>query len=149
MLVATDFSPSSDRAVEEGFDLASRFGAQVHLVHVVAGPLHEMWAGYVPADDFVGVVKTHKAEARRKLEAIAAKHTAQECPATIVTPYGLPVDELVDYARVHDIDLIICGTHSRRGLDRLVMGSIAEKLVQLAPCPVLTVSGRAVEPAAA
>jgi K+-sensing histidine kinase KdpD len=55
--------------------------------------------------------------------------------------WGDPVDVILDYARAHDIGLIICGTHGRRGLDRLAMGSVAERLLRHAACPVLMVHG--------
>lgn len=142
VLIATDFSECSDKAVQEGFALAERFGARVHLLHVVAGPVQEMWSGYVPAEEFVGVVNAHKAEARRRLARAAEQFGSPSCAVELVTAYGVPLDEILDYARVHRIDLVVCGTHGRRGIDRVVAGSVAERIVQLAPCPVLTVSSR-------
>jgi nucleotide-binding universal stress UspA family protein len=68
----------------------------------------------------------------------------------IAAPAGDPADAVIQYANEHGIDLIVCGTHGRRGLDRFVMGSVAERIVRLAPCAVLTVGGRgAGAPAAA
>jgi nucleotide-binding universal stress UspA family protein len=58
----------------------------------------------------------------------------------VATAVGDPQEQILEYARANGIDLIVCGTHARRGLERLVMGSVSERLVQFAPCPVLTVS---------
>jgi nucleotide-binding universal stress UspA family protein len=149
LLIATDLSEASTRAVQEGFDLASRVGARVHLMHVVPAPLQEMWAGYVPASDFVDVLNGHKDRAKRQLAALAAKLARPDTPVEFVVEYGLPLEEVIAYAAEHQIDLIVCGTHRRRGLERVIAGSVAETLARQAPCPVLTLAGPVAPPAAA
>jgi universal stress protein A len=138
VLVATDFSESSQVAVEQARALAAAFDASLHFLHVVTEPLHEMWAGYVPGEDFLGTVERLQAEARTRLDLLASPEEVATGRIVLATPWGSPSDEILKYARTHAIDLIVCGTHGRRGWDHIVMGSVAEQVVRLAPCPVLT-----------
>jgi universal stress protein A len=139
ILVATDFTECSQAAVEQGRALAAAFDASLHLLHIVTAPLQEVWACYAPGVEFLTVVRDLEAEARRRLEGVAAAGTPCRDRVIVATTWGDPSDEILKYAREHQIDLIVCGTHGRRGWDHMVMGSVAERLVRLAPCPVLTV----------
>ncbi len=73
-------------------------------------------------------------DARHRLENMVSDRRA-----IVATAWGDAADEILKYAKTHRVDLIVCGTHGRRGWDHLVMGSIAERIVRLAACPVLTV----------
>jgi nucleotide-binding universal stress UspA family protein len=138
ILVATDFSECSDAAVEQGRALAAAFDASLHLLHIVTAPLHEVWACYAPGAEFLTVVRDLEVEARRRLEELAASGDLRRDRVVVQTAWGDPSDEILQYAREHQVDLIVCGTHGRRGWDHVVMGSVAERVVRLAPCPVLT-----------
>ena len=138
ILVATDFSECSDAAVEQGRALAATFDASLHLLHIVTAPLHEVWACYAPGGEFLTVVRNLDVEARTRLEQVAASGKFPRDRVVVATAWGDPSDEILRYAREHQIDLIVCGTHGRRGWDHVVMGSVAERVVRLAPCPVLT-----------
>jgi nucleotide-binding universal stress UspA family protein len=138
VLVATDFSESSQSAVEQARALAAAFDASLHVLHVVTEPVHEIWAGYIPGADFLGTVERLQAEARTRLDLMASREELASGRVVLATPWGRPSDEILKYARTHDIDLIVCGTHGRRGWDHVVMGSVAEQVVRLASCPVLT-----------
>ena len=140
ILVATDFSECSERAVEEARALAKGFDARLHMLHVVTEPFHEVWAGYAPAVDFVGILKKYHADARRRLESVCPHKEVTSGRVVIATAAGDPVDEILRYAQAHDVNLIVCGTHGRHGLEHVLIGSVAERVVRLAPCPVLTVS---------
>lgn len=139
VLVATDFSDSSQAALKQARALASAFGASVHLLHVVTQPLHEVWACYAPGADFLALVEELRAEARKRLALLASPDDISKGHVVLATTWGDPADEILKYARAHDIDLIVCGTHGFRGWDHLLMGSVAERVVRTAPCPVLTV----------
>jgi len=131
ILVATDFGPAADAALVYGRTLARQFGATLHLLHVaenaflrptVADP-HDLQTavsrrlqGRLTDDD------------RGNLHARAALETSDHAAETIV-----------DYAKEHQIGLIVLGTHGRQGLPHLLVGSVAERVVRTAPCPVLTV----------
>jgi len=138
ILFPTDFSAPAKEAQLYAMSLADRFGAELHLLHVV--PL------VVPYPDasFPWVVPEN--EMQLQVEA-ASRHLAKELDATWAQEHvvvykavmGLAVDEILGYVKEHDIDLLVVGTHGHSGLARLLIGSVAEKLVRTATCPVLTV----------
>jgi nucleotide-binding universal stress UspA family protein len=139
VLVPTDFSDTSEVALRYGVALAGAFGATLHVLHVINEPMHEAWAGYAPGASFLSVVEHLEAAARTHIEELVSKEdvaTGRTVPATV---WGDARDQILKYVGDHHIDLIVCGTHGRRGWDHFVMGSVAEKLVRLAACPVLTV----------
>ena len=139
VLVPTDFSETSEAALQYGVSLAGTFGATLHVLNVVNGPLHEAWSGYAPGTSFLSVVDRMEADARTRITELVPKEdvaTGRTVPATV---WGDAKDQILKYANDHHIDLIVCGTHGRRGWDHLVMGSVAEGLVRQASCPVLTV----------
>jgi nucleotide-binding universal stress UspA family protein len=138
ILVATDFSEASSVAVDRAYALASAFDAQLHLLHVVDEPLHEPWAGYTPAADFLELIERLRNKALQRLEDEKSRKGIPAERIVLATTWGDPGDEILNYASHHDIDLIVCGTHGRRGWNHLVMGSVAERIVRLARCPVLT-----------
>ena len=111
----------------------------MHLLHVVTDPLHEVWACYAPGADFLSLVEKLQADARKRLALMASPDEVASGRVVLAAAWGDPGDEILKYARAHNVDLIVCGTHGRRGWDHLVMGSVAERVVRTAPCPVLTV----------
>jgi nucleotide-binding universal stress UspA family protein len=139
VLVATDFSQCSDAAVAQARAVAEAFGATLHVLHVVSEPLHETWACYAPHGGFLDRVEQLQDEAQRKIEAAIAQEPGAADRVVVETAWGDPGEKILEYAKTNNVDLIVCGTHGRRGWDHLVMGSVAERLVRLAPCPVLTV----------
>lgn len=145
ILVATDFSEPSRLAIETARSFAQAFQAELHLLHVVADLLHEPWVGYAPAVKFADLVEQFEARARVRLQGLVAPDDLARGRVVIATVVGHPADEILKYSVTHDIDLIVCGTHGRGGVDHMVMGSVAERIVRLARCPVLTVRAKADE----
>ena len=139
ILVATDFSECSEAAVEQGRALAAAFDASLHLLHVAIAPLHEPWAGDAPGEKFVHIVRRLEAQGLQRLDRVATTTGLPKNRLVLATAWGNAADEILKYAREHHADLIVCGTHGRRNWDHLFMGSVAERVVRLAPCPVLTV----------
>lgn len=141
ILVATDFSESAAVALAYGRDLARTFDARLHVVHVVEDVLMR----YSPEVSFSvpelqrdlekasvrDLASLITEDDRRTLQVVTAVETATNIPFA-----------LIDYARNHRIDLIVTGTHGRGGVKHLLMGSVAERVVRTAPCPVLTVKER-------
>ena len=119
ILLATDFSESSDAAARVARDYACHFGARLHLLHVV-------WTGADKA--MPPLLSTLADELRRDVPVLTAVET------------GSPAVQILRYAARHGIDLIVLGTHGRTGVSRALLGSVAERVVRTAPCPVLTVS---------
>ena len=149
ILVTTDFSDTSRAALTRARGLATAFGASLHVLHVVTEPLHEVWACYAPGADFLASVARLQERAKGRMLGDMSLGEMSSGRVTLATSWGDPSDEILKYARKHDIDMIVCGTHGRRGWDHVLMGSVAERVVRLGPCPVLTVHDGPVTIAAA
>lgn len=137
ILVPTDFSDFSQVALRYGCEFAAKFGAELHLLHVIDNPAP-------PASEDWG--KTLD-EYRRDLEECAGNEL-QELDLNPLPDrkrvvdnirYGSALLEIILHARENEIDLIVLGTHGRTGLAHVFLGSVAEKVVRKSPCPVLTV----------
>jgi nucleotide-binding universal stress UspA family protein len=118
--------------------LAARFGASLDVLHVVPNPYvaesFTMYAGVVP--DFVdGLVK----ETTVRLNEVLPTSERTRLRARCLVKVGDPRTEILDYVRAEHVDLLVMGTHGRTGMAHLFLGSVAERMVRTAPCPVLTV----------
>jgi nucleotide-binding universal stress UspA family protein len=139
ILVPTDFGKSSENALTYGLAFAQKFGAEVWLLHVV-----QDLALFIPEAVFVTPppappVEQFIAAARTALERVVTKLTVEGITVHSEVGVGPPYDEIVRFAKEKDIDLIVMGTHGHTGLAHVLLGSVAEKVVRRAPCPVLTV----------
>jgi nucleotide-binding universal stress UspA family protein len=140
ILVATDFSDSSEAALRYGVAFVDQFGASLHLVHVL-----DVIPGVDPDPLLLSVPERRQVE--EGLEAAAWDDLRRLVPpeeqarlrAVLAIEWGTPSEEIVRYAKAHAIDLIAMGAHGRGGVKLLLMGSVAELVVREAPCPVLTV----------
>lgn len=121
----------------------------VAIRHVVSEPLREPWVGYTVAPEFLGLMARLEADTKQQLENVVPKDELAKGRILLATAWGDPADEILKYADSHHVELVVCGTHGHRGVARLAMGSVAERVVHLASCPVLTVGpGKSVAPAA-
>jgi universal stress protein A len=138
ILVPTDFSAGSERAWAEARRLAARLGAELVLVHVlVETPLYS--EGPFTMKQTRGVFDAARAWAVKTLGEWAAAAAAAGISARWVLRAGVPYKEIVGAAARESADLIVIGTHGRGGLDRALLGSVADRVIRLAPCPVVTV----------
>jgi nucleotide-binding universal stress UspA family protein len=140
ILVATDFGEAADVALTYGRTLASRFGATLHVLYVA----QNVPVTGLGAESYVWSARELECqieEAARKQLAERLMDSDKSGPQTVpvVITANSPALAIVDYARNHDVDLIVMGTHGRGALAHLFMGSVAERVVRLAGCPVLTV----------
>lgn len=139
VLVATDFSEASDAALTYGRDLARSYGATLHVLHITESVLVrfsiEAPIAYLP--DLQTQIDD---AARRRIDALVTEEdkTTLNAKSVVMTSVGT-AEAIVQYAKDHRIDLIVIGTEGRRALAHVLMGSVAERVVRLAPCPVLTV----------
>jgi nucleotide-binding universal stress UspA family protein len=139
ILAATDFSPASETALQYARELARAFGSTLHVVHVISEPFPEATSpAYSPEAG-----NTYQAlldAAREQLHEIA---TARDLTNVALTEHLItsasPAMAILDCAKANNIDLIVVGTHGRTGVAHFLLGSVAEKVVRSAPCPVLTV----------
>ena len=140
ILVPTDFSDASGRALAYAREVADAFGATLHLLHVfenpfAAGAFMDM---YTPAPE--EYVEQLERQARTKLEGLLTEAQKVAYSAVFAARMGAAAPEILEYARQHGaIDLIVLATGGRGRVARLMMGSVADKIVRTAPCPVLTV----------
>jgi nucleotide-binding universal stress UspA family protein len=140
ILVATDFGEAADAALAYGRELARAFGAQLDVLHVADNVLTRGFG----ADGYVAVYSDlqHDVEAAalRQLDALLSSEDRTELHArTVLLTSNSPAFAITEYARDEKIDLVIMGTHGRGPLAHLLVGSVAERVVRTAPCPVLTV----------
>ena len=138
ILVATDFSKPSEPALEYGRELARTFGATLHVLHVLEWvPGYIVDAGYVAFPD---LEKEIEDAARKELGDLVTDDDRRTLNAkTILRTFRSPAAAIAEYAKEAGIDLIVVGTHGRSALARVLLGSVAENVVRIAPCPVLTV----------
>ncbi len=137
LLVATDFSEAASAAETAAIVLAKRFGAELHWVHALEVPLpiFEPYAVAVP-EATLGAART---AAKEKLEEAAARGREAGLEGSIHLGEVPAAYAVADRARELDVDLVVVGTHGQTGVKRVVLGSVAEHTVKLAPCSVLTI----------
>jgi nucleotide-binding universal stress UspA family protein len=138
ILVATDFSEPSAVALDYGRDLARSYDAALHVVHVIEDhlALHGPEIGFAYAD----VERNIEAAVRRDLDAALSADDHRTLNArTVIIRAGNVSHAIIEYAKQNAIDLIIVGTHGRGAIQRFLIGSVAERVMRTAPCPVLTV----------
>jgi universal stress protein A len=138
ILVPTDFSRTSDLALQYAFDLATSLHTSIHLVHVIETPRYAA----SPDGYFVGLADLQvqlTREAEQRLSEVQLQFGRGEVTATTQVAIGIPAECVVELARDRGSDLIVMGTHGRSGVAHFLMGSVAERVVRSAPCPVLTV----------
>jgi nucleotide-binding universal stress UspA family protein len=137
ILVPTDFSTGSKAALDLACDLASRLRVPLLLMHAYAIPAYPLPEGVVLAtpEQATQIVSHSSAALHRELDTARAR----DITADSVLVEGDAFDAIMQVAKERDVDLIVMGTHGRRGVSHALLGSIAEKLVRRAPCPVLTV----------
>jgi nucleotide-binding universal stress UspA family protein len=136
-LVPIDLSAYADQALAYAIRLASTLEAHMTLLHVMQPlPMAGVDMGVTLPATYLQEVE---AEVQRSMEAALARVTAAGLIGECVVLYGVPFQEIVDTAKARQVDLIIMGTHGRTGLLHVLLGSVAEKVVRLAPCSVLVV----------
>jgi nucleotide-binding universal stress UspA family protein len=140
ILVATDFSQASDAALAYGRELAHTLGSTLHVLHVVGNVVADAVGieGYTA--DYVALQREIEDGARRHLNTIVTEEDRRALAAkAIVLTSSTPAQSIVSYAKDAGIDLVIVGTHGRGGNEHFAIGTVAERVVHLARCPVLMV----------
>lgn len=139
ILIATDGSEYTKNAVDYGIDLAKNTGAKLHAVYVVdtaafaSIPMDAAW------ESMYGLLRQEGDEA---IKIVADKASAEGLEVERNTIEGHPAEEIIKYAEKNSISLIVMGTLGKSGLDRFLLGSVAEKVVRNSKIPVLVVRGK-------
>lgn len=137
ILHPTDFSDNSSQALKYACSLATQFGAELHIIHVLQNPALRSPPvnDYLPQDYYERLMQ----QANEMLSALPEEVLSFTGSVTRNICTGVPFMETIRYARENAIDMIVMGTHGYSGLKHLIIGSVAENVVRKAPCPVLTV----------
>ncbi|MBS3760279.1 universal stress protein [Halodesulfurarchaeum sp.] len=136
IVVPTDGSASSRPAIDHAIKLATVHDATIHALYVVN---IASFSGVPTEGSWEGVSQALEREGQEALDIVEAACEAREVPVERLRLEGRPSQRVVEYATEEDGDLIVMGTHGRGGLDRLLLGSVAERVVRSAPVPVMTV----------
>ena len=146
ILAPTDFSEHSSHALGYAADLARRFGAKLLLLHVVATEaLESISKAHVPVHPVDLVYENLRQEVREQYIEYVALDVRKAVETEILIFPGVPFLEIVHVARLKGVDLIVMATHGRTGLSHALMGSVTEKVIRKAPCPVLSIRPVGVE----
>ncbi|MGF1464914.1 MAG: universal stress protein [Sandaracinaceae bacterium] len=135
VLCPVDFSPGSERALAYAVFLRRQLGAEVHVLHVYQLPVYALPDGaLLPGPEFTVRLQD---DSNKALQEMLDQHPDEELDGHLVE--GVPHAEIIRRAKELDCDLIVMGTHGRTGLERLLLGSVAERVVRTSEVPVLTV----------
>ena len=142
ILVPVDFSPHAEHAFTYATTLAERFGAKLVLLYVVDDSFATGgWSSEIYVPNVPELMENLIADADRRLATLKASAAALGLTAETAVIRGRPAHAIVEHAQNGGFDLIVMGTHGRTGMAHVVMGSVAERVLRKAPCPVLTVRG--------
>jgi nucleotide-binding universal stress UspA family protein len=130
ILVPLDFSADAEQALDAAMELAKQFQARLTLIHVIQLPV-------VTEVDLSGYYADIESSARQEMENYQKRVAAAGLAADVLLESGAPFRQIVDAAKTRQADLIVMGTHGRTGMQHLLIGSVAERVVRLAPCPVM------------
>lgn len=136
ILLPVDFSEPCLKATEYAVELATRFEATLHLLHIIEDPVV-----YLPMFESYSLPTPEQFEtyAQDRLENWIAAEDHDGCRLELHWIHGSPARSIVEFSKKQEMDLVVMGTHGRGFATHLILGSVAEKVVRSAPCPVLTV----------
>lgn len=138
ILLPVDFSDYSELACEYALTLGRTFGSSVQVLHVINEPV-DLRGFYVPHLSFEQLENEIETGAAKMLETFCQDHLKDYTTFETMVVTGVPYEEIIRTATEQESSLIVIGTHGRTGLDHLIFGSTAERVVRSAPCPVLTI----------
>ena len=133
ILVPTDGSEAVESAIRQAIDLARDLDAHIHALYVV----DTATATAVPETQWSTMEDVIADAGRRALEAVASEAEAAGVPVTTAIRHGSPHEQILAATEAEDIDLVVMGTHGRSGLDRVLLGSVTEKVIRRSNVPVL------------
>ncbi len=137
ILVPIDFSVSAEHALDYACGLAEKLGATIHVVNAIGATLPELSVALSEQ-----MMESLRREHAKELQRIVEPRRALAKFGEVLVDPGDARDAILAVAKRLDVDLIVMGTHGRRGVSRVLLGSVAEDVVRRAPCPVLAVRSR-------
>ena len=142
ILHPSDFSRASGAAFSKAVDLAKMNKAELLVVHALAPTLPMLGDGYVSPKVYEDLVASARGYGKKNLDALVAKAKKAGVRAKSILLEGVAHEQIARTARRQRADLVVIGTHGRTGLAKLFLGSVAGRVIAIAPCPVMTVRGK-------
>lgn len=139
VLFASDFSSASDAALSHAMSIARRYDSQIYVAHVIRADLFQM----VPPEETTALLENARRHAETEMANLLISGRLRGVPHQVLISQGDLWSVLAESIEKHQIDLVVVGTHGRTGVRKLLLGSAAEQIFRLAPCPVLTVGPQA------
>lgn len=137
ILCPVDFSKFTEEVIVYAADIAKQYGAELHVLHVIPNLTYfTPYESFLTPENLVAVEKNIQNEVERDFGKIL-KHVDMEIKKVVKT--GVAFVEIIEYAKSEGIDLIVMGTHGRSGIEHILIGNVAEKVVRKSPCPVMTI----------
>ena len=137
ILCTVDFSQFTQDVVNYALDLAEKYGAELHVMHVVPNMTYfTPYESFLTPENLVAIEKNIQDEVEKNFTKLL-KHDNVPTKRAIRT--GVPFVEIIDYAKTESIDLIVMGTHGHSAIEHILIGNVAEKVVRKSPCPVMTI----------
>jgi len=138
ILVPLDFSDYTDEIMHIAVEIAQKFGSTIHLLHVIPNmDYFTPYESFLSVENLVKIQRDIESEVGKDMDVVAK--AIKDIPVTKAIHTGVVSLEIIDYVRTENIDLVVMGTHGRGGLEHMLIGSVAEKVVRKSPCPVLTI----------
>lgn len=135
VVIPIDFSSNTDKVIEYGLSVADKLGAQVFFFHVINN-----FQGYdmmLMHPSFMGMTKDIEQNAEDRMADLVKEHAKRDLGASGSVIVGDAAEEIVNFAKLKEADMIIIGTHGAKGIEKILLGSTADRVVKMAPCPVL------------
>jgi nucleotide-binding universal stress UspA family protein len=142
ILHPSDFTSFSRAALRKAIEMAKTNRAELLLAHVVSPIVPVPGDAYISPKMYDELAGSLRASAQKQLDKLAAQVKKARVKSRGFVLEGAPAEEIVRFAKGHRVDLIVMGTHGRAGLAKLFVGSVADRVVAAASCPVLTVRGK-------
>jgi nucleotide-binding universal stress UspA family protein len=142
ILHPSDFSSASNAAFKKSIDMAKAGRAELLVAHVISPIVPVAGEGYLSPKTYDDIVKSSRAWAQKQLDRLVAKARKSGVRVKGLLAEGAAHEQIVRIARTKRADMVVMGTHGRSGLAKLILGSVAGRVVAAASCPVLTVRGK-------
>jgi nucleotide-binding universal stress UspA family protein len=144
VVVATDFSETAEEALSVALELVEGTDREIAVVHVVLDPLHQPWMVDAAGVDFPELQRSWVEGAEHEFQALLKRRRLNASALSTHIVIGRPDFEIVRFAEEHGADLLVMGTHGYSGVKRFFLGSVADRVVREARCPVLVVPAKTV-----
>jgi universal stress protein A len=137
ILCPVDFSEFTEDILSYGVGIAKKFDAELHLLHVIPNLNYfTPYESFLTPENLVVIERNIEGEVEKDFDKVVKKI---DMPVKKTIKTGVTFVEIIDYVKQEGIDLVVMGTHGRSGIEHILIGSVAEKVVRKSPCPVLTI----------